>query len=396
MQTPEHKQRSLIMLMLVQLSTSFSMGIIAPILGLFVRSQGLSMAQIGLIGTASMLGWFIWEPIMGVVADRFNKKWMLAVGIVLTTILYWLYPMADGFYFFALLEFAKTSILSAYSIPVKALTAELLPVQDRGKAYGRYTTIISFGGMISPLIGGYISEVAGFSLPFYLAAGIGLLGLLGVFSIKYTEPALGEKSKTSDGLKELLTGPILAIFSVRGLFFFNAGFTGSFAAIFLNEAPQFAATESQIGAYFTLVRLAGAASRTIIGDICDRVGNKPLISGSLAGIGLSYLGLIYTGGIIPMYIIGIIHGLCQAAADTSMMLQLISVMPKERSGLTMGLYSEAENVGGLISTPSVGYLYQNFGANSAVWLVTLMMFLNTGYSHLVIREKPEPVNEPVS
>ena len=80
------------MLMLVQLSTSFSMGIITPILGLFVRSQGLSMAQIGLIGTASMLGWFIWEPIMGVVADRFNKRWMLAGSLVLTTILYWLYP----------------------------------------------------------------------------------------------------------------------------------------------------------------------------------------------------------------------------------------------------------------------------------------------------------------
>ena len=390
MQSPERKQRSLVMLMLVQLSTSFSMGIIAPILGLFVRSQGLSMAQIGLIGTASMLGWFIWEPIMGVIADRFNKRWMLAGSLVLTTILYWLYPMADGFYIFAILEFAKTSILSAYSIPVKALAAELLPAHDRGRAYGRYMTVISFGGMISPLIGGYISERAGFSLPFYLAAGIGLLGVLAVFSIRYEEQVIDENSKTTDGLRDLLTAPVLAIFSVRGLFFFNAGFTGSFSAIFLNESPQFAATESQIGAFFTIVRLAGAASRSILGDICDKIGTKPLISGSLAGMGLSYLGLIFTGGLIPMYAIGLVHGLCQAAADTSMMLQLISVMPKERSGLTMGLYSEAENIGGLIATPSVGYLYQNFGASSAVWLVTLMMFLNTGYSYLVIREKTEP------
>jgi len=91
-----------------------------------------------------------------------------------------------------------------------------------------------------------------------------------------------------------------------------------------------------------------------------------------------------------MYLIGALQGVCQAATDTSMMLQLISVMPKERSGLTMGLYSEAENIGGLIATPSVGYLYQSYGANSAVWLVTLMTLLNTGYSYLVIREKSEP------
>lgn len=389
MQSPEHKQSSLFMLMLVQLSTSFSMGIIAPILGLFVRSQGLSMAQIGLIGTASMLGWFIWEPIMGIIADKFNKRWMLATSLILTTILYALYPIASGFYFFALLEFAKTSILSAYSIPVKALAAELLPTQDRGKAYGRYMTIISMGGMLSPLIGGYLSEIAGFSLPFYLAAGIGLFGLIAVFSIKYSEVSQESKSDTSDGIKDLLQKPVLAIFSVRGLFFFNAGFAGSFLSIYLNEVPQFLATESQIGAFFTVFRLAGAASRAVIGDICDRIGTKPLISGSLMGMGLSYLGLSFIGGIIPMYLLGAIQGICQASADTSMMLQLISVMPKKRSGLTMGLYSEAENVGGLISTPSLGYLYQNSGPISAVWLVTLMLFVNTVFSYFVISNKTE-------
>ncbi len=144
------------------------------------------------------------------------------------------------------------------------------------------------------------------------------------------------------------------------------------------------------------MRLAGAASRSFIGDICDRIGNKLIISGSLAGMGLSYMGLMYAGGIIPMYIIGVVQGLCQASADTSMMLQLISVMPKERSGLTMGLYSEAENVGGLISTPSVGYLYQNLGANSSIWLITLVMLVNSGYSYFVIREKAHELNSPGS
>jgi len=387
MQSPGDKQRSLFMLMLVQLSTGFSMGIIAPILGLFVRGQGLSMAQIGLIGTASMLGWFIWEPIMGVFADRFNKRLMLAGALFFTTLLNGLYPMANSFLFFAVLEFTKTSIMSAYSIPVKALAAELLPTQDRGRVYGRYMTVISFGGMISPLIGGFVSENMGISMPFYLAAGVGLLGIIAVSSIKYDETNHDEgKVDHTGNIRKLLTGSVLAIFSVRGLFFFNAGFTGSFLSIFLNESPQFMASESQIGAFFTVLRLAGAASRSFIGDICDRIGNKLIISGSLAGMGLSYIGLMYMSGLIPLYIIGVIQGICQASADTSMMLQLIAVMPKERSGLTMGLYSEAENVGGIISTPSVGYLYQNLGANSSIWLIALVMLVNSGNSYFVIRE----------
>lgn len=344
------------------------------------------MAQIGLIGTASMLGWFIWEPIMGIVADRFNKRLMLAGALFLSTILYGLYPMVNSFAAFALLEFAKTSVLSAYSIPVKALAAELLPSEDRGRAYGRYMTVISFGGMISPLIGGYISEVAGLNIPFYIAAATGLLGIVAVSRITYTEPVHDPEAKASDGIRSLFTAPIIAIFSVRGLYFFNAGFSSSFLSIFLNESPHLMASESQIGAYFTVLRLAGAASRSFLGDFCDRFGKKPLISGSLAGMALSYIGLMFLGGPVPMFVMGALQGLSQAAADTSMMLHLISVMPKERSGLTMGLYSESENVGGLISTPTMGYLYQNFGANSSVWLLTIALLLNAGYSYVVIRE----------
>jgi|GEM_PF-1954985 MFS transporter, DHA1 family, solute carrier family 18 (vesicular amine transporter), member 1/2 len=388
MAKPLDRQRSLLMLMIVQLTTNFRGGIISPILSLFVRSQGLTLAQIGLLGTASMLGWFIWEPFMGVIADRWNKRWMLAGSLLLTTILYGVYPMATGLGFFMVLEFLKTSIMSAYSIPMKALTAELLPSEDRGKAYGRYMSVIGFGGMVSPLIGGYISEVFGYDLPFYIAAAIGLVGMFAVFSIKYEEP---ESKSTGNGfgdLRSILTGPILRIFSVRGLFFFNMGFLHNFLPVFLNESPIYAASESQIGAFFSIFRFAGAAGRSILGDLCDRLGNKKLIIASLLGWVTSYLALMYTGGIYLMYFVGVLQGLSWAAADTSMMLHLISVMSKDRSGLIMGLYSEAENIGGLISTPTVGYLYQTMGSGVSIWFVVIALSLNAVYSVWAIREDP--------
>ncbi len=388
MAKPVDRQRSLFMLMIVQLITNFRGGIISPILSLFVRSQGLSLAQIGLLGTASMLGWFIWEPFMGVIADRWNKRWMLAGSLLLTTILYGIYPMAQGLGFFMVLEFLKTSIMSAYSIPIKALAAELLPSEDRGKAYGRYMTVIGLGGMISPLIGGYLSEVFGYALPFYVAAAVGLIGVFAVFSIQYEEP---ETTSTGNGfgdMRSVLTGPILRIFSVRGLFFFNVGFVHNFLPVFLNESALYSASESQIGAFFSIFSLAGAAGRSILGDLCDRLGNKKLIIASLLGWAASYGVLMYTGGIYLMYLVGVMQGLSWAAADTSMMLHLISVMSKDRSGLIMGLYSEAENIGGLISTPTVGYLYQSMGAGVSMWFVIIALALNAVYSVWAIQEDP--------
>jgi MFS family permease len=373
--------------MLLQLSTGFSMGMIAPILGIFVRSKGLSMTQIGLVGTASMMGWFIWEPIMGLISDRFNKRLMLAASTAITMVLYLFYPIADNLSFFVLLEFARSSIMSAYSIPVKVLAAELLPVEYRGRTYGRYMMIVSLGGLISPLVGGFVSETFSLTTPFYLASINGVLGIIAVSALKPVENVMSTQVDYSAGFKRLLTWPVLTIFSVRGLYFFNSGFSNNFLSIYLNEQSQFMASETQVGAFYTVMRLVGASSRSFIGDICDRAGNKPIITGSLAGMGLVYIGLIYTNGLTSMYILGALQGLFQSSADTSMMLQLIEVMPKSRAGLTMGLYSEAENVGGLISTPSVGVLYQNFGGGSSIWLITLAMFLNSFLSFVSIRER---------
>lgn len=380
------KKRSLVMLMLVQLATNFRGGVVAPILSLFVRGQGLSLAQIGILGTAGMLGWFIFEPLVGLIADKWNKRWMLAVSLLLTTILYGVYPIASGFWFFVVLEFLRSSVMSAYSIPVKALTAELLPSKDRGKAYGRYMTVIALGGMVSPIIGGYISENLGNTLPFYFAAGIGLVGIFAVFSIKYDETSETTSSSQSNGWRSLLSGSVLTIFSVRGLYFFNTGFIHSFLPIYLNESSVYNASESQIGALYTVVRLAGAVARSVLGDLCDRIGNKKLIYSSLFGMGMSYVLLLNGEGAVVMYIVGAMLGLFQAAADTSMMLQLISVMSKERSGLTMGLYSEAENIGGLIATPTVGYLYQTIGGSTALMFVAVALLANSVYSYFVIKE----------
>ena len=150
----EEKQSSLPLLMVVQLTTRFRGEIISPILSLFIRDQGLTVTHIGLLGTSSMLGWLIFEPFMGVLADRVRKKWLVTFSIIGSTIIYSLYPFASNFLHFAVLMFSMSSVMSAYAVAIKALIAELLPTEARGKTYGRYLSVISFGAVIAPFLGG--------------------------------------------------------------------------------------------------------------------------------------------------------------------------------------------------------------------------------------------------
>jgi MFS family permease len=382
----EVKRSSLPLLMVVQLTTRFRGGIISPILSLFIRDQGLTITHIGLLGTASMLGWLLFEPLMGVLADRIRKKWLVIFSIIGSTIIYTLYPFAYNFTHFALLGFSMSSVMSAYAVAIKALIAELLPKESRGKAYGRYLSVISFGGVIAPFLGGYISVIAGYSIPFYISAGIGVITLIAILLIKYDDKHEKEKTIKNQSWSDVLTGTLLSIYAIRGLFMFNMIFRQSFLPIYLNESPNFMASEAQIGAYLTIAGLTTSVSQIFLGDLNDKIGSKKMIVTFVAFLGFSYFGLISLTGLIPLYILALIQGVLIAGAEMSIMIHLMNVMPEGRTGIIMGLYSESENVGGLIANPALGYTYDNFGSMYSIILLSSMLFLTSIVSWGLIKK----------
>jgi len=385
-----HRERSLFYLMMAQVALNFRGGIISPILSLYIRKQGLSISQVGLLGTASILGWLVFEPLSGVVADRVRKKWMMVFAIIGSTMVYVLYPSAGTFKHFLVLYFAMSSVMSAYAIALKALQAELLPKEGRGRTYGRYLSVISMGGVVSPFIGGWITENRGYTLPFYLSALVGVGALAAVLLMEYDDKASGERAASVEGgWRALFTASLVGIYSVRGLYLFNAMFRSNFLPIYLNESPRFNASETQIGTYMTLVKLAVAGSQAALGYLCDRYGAKPMIVTSVSAMGATYLGLVYGQGLSMLYVVGLVQGLVMAAADLGMMIHLMSVMPEGRTGMVMGIYSESENVGGVVASPSLGYVYEGAGAEASVLTVSAVLFLTAFFSVFMVKNRDD-------
>lgn len=378
--------RSLKLMLVIQFFQGFRGGIISPILALFIRRQGVSVTQLGLLGTAGMMGWLIFEPLSGVIADRVKKKWMLAFGVMVSTVIYALYPMAGEIWHFGLLAFAMSSVMSFYAISAKSLIAELLPTSGRGRAYGRYLAVISVGGIAGPFVGGYMADALGYSLPFYLSAAVGLISLGGILLLKHD----GVVTEVSEKFEEdggLMSKPVLTIFLVRGLYLFDLVFRQNFLPVYLNESPAIGASETEIGAYMSILRVMSALSQSFLGDVIDRVGCRVVIVSSLGLGGLGYLGLLAVRGVFPLYLLGVFQGVFMAAANMGMMIHLMDVMPAGRTGMVMGLYSEAENVGGMIAAPSLGYVYDSVGSAYSVLYVVGALILNALLSALLIKKK---------
>jgi sugar phosphate permease len=104
-------------------------------------------------------------------------------------------------------------------------------------------------------------------------------------------------------------------------------------------------------------------------------------------MGATCLGLVYGQGLALLYALGLVQGLLMAASDLGMMMHLMSVMPESRTGMVMGLYSESENVGGVLANPSLGYVYEGSGADASILTVSAAMFLTAFISVLMVRDE---------
>jgi DHA1 family multidrug resistance protein-like MFS transporter len=335
-----------------------------------------------------MLGWLIFEPLSGVIADRINKKYLLIYAIIGSSIIYALYPSAAQFSQFAALGFLLTSIMSAYAISVKSFTAELLPKNKRGRVYGRYTAIITAGGILGPVLGGFITNRISEKTPFYIASVLGIFSLIGVLLMRYDNKVkdinIKEKSKPD---QNLWSNQFVSILMVRSLFMFNLVFRLYNLQIFLHENQSFRLSVTEIGLFMSIVLVTSALSQSFFGELTDKIGSKKVIIGSVGFLGLSYLALGLTSGKIPLMIIAVIQGLSIAAADLSMMLQLMEIMPYTKTGMVMGLYSESENIGGMIASPSLGYIYDIYGPSSSVFSVAGILIFNAFLSWKIIHNR---------
>jgi len=150
---------------------SFALGILTPIITLYVVSQlGLTPAYFnGLLivgGGVTALGLI---P-AGRLIDRFGSRFFLHIGFLLagtalvgmasTAILFWIWIFVVG------IGLSYAMILPAWN----SLLANLVPTQERGMIWGLFLTLQGSGLVIGPLVSGKLWDSISPQAPFFVSA----------------------------------------------------------------------------------------------------------------------------------------------------------------------------------------------------------------------------------
>ncbi len=302
---------------------------------------------------------------MGILADRFNRKKLLAFGLVLNAV---------GFIFLAFARSYPAALLSVaiaglggsfYHPTATAMLVRLFP-EAKGKALGQSAIGASLGFFIAPIYAGWRAQSAGWRQP---VLELGLAGLVGAFLfvlMAHDHPQPARTRKPATGAEKLFATPALwMLFIGAALLFSLRDFAGSgivsLTSLFLQTARAF--SPAQTGAALSCIYLASTISNPILGALSDRGRTK----WAAAMLGASALtAALFPRLATPWIPIALsIYGFFFMASYPMVEAAVMEVIDDSVRGRVFGLFITAGGVVASLSHWCAGFWVQALGANAA-------------------------------
>ena len=175
--------RDLFILLLFIMISSIGMQVSFPYLIVYLENYvGVTKTEFSIIGGAVMLGSAIVAIPFGILADRWNKKAMISIAIIVSSLGGILLSLVSTLPLLALTGFLWQAFAVAYGIASVAWLKDLLPDQNRGKFLGvRMIFWIAIPMVIGPWIGSTL--IQNFGIPAVLNGETGFVPVPIIFQV---------------------------------------------------------------------------------------------------------------------------------------------------------------------------------------------------------------------
>lgn len=177
---------ALTFIFLTMLIDTMGLGLIIPVMPGLIREltgQDLSGAAHwagGLFFTYALMQ-FLFAPLIGNLSDRFGRRPVLILSLVMLGVDYMVMGLSTGIV--GLFIGRTLSGMAGASMPtVTAYIADVSPPEKRAANFGLIGAAFGAGFVLGPALGGFVGEYLGLRAPFFCAAGLAsanaLFGLL--------------------------------------------------------------------------------------------------------------------------------------------------------------------------------------------------------------------------
>jgi MFS family permease len=172
------RDRSIMLVSLIEAAQYLVFGAIESFLALFAASLGIPAWQIGVILGVQLVSIVFAKPLMGKVSDRVGRRRVILPGLLIGATSVVLLPFAPSFIGLSVLSLAFGIGFATVTSSTTALVADLTRDGRYGSSMGVLRTVMDVGQSIGPVFTGFMVSVAGYGSAFTLLAAILVLAAL--------------------------------------------------------------------------------------------------------------------------------------------------------------------------------------------------------------------------
>lgn len=153
---------------------------------------GFTKAQLGLLGSILYVSYGISKFVSGVMSDRSNPRFFMAVGLIITGILNIFFGLSSSFWLFALF-WGLNGWFQAWGWPACCKQLNYwFDHSERGLWYGICSTSHNLGGALIPLLAGFCAQMFGWRYAMFVPAGFSIImGLILIERLRDVPRTLG-------------------------------------------------------------------------------------------------------------------------------------------------------------------------------------------------------------
>ncbi len=157
-----------------------------------VTQLGMTKGELGLLGSILYISYGLSKFLSGILADRSNPRYFMAMGLIATGMLNILFGFSSSLIFFALF-WGMNGLFQGWGWPPCArLLTHWYDQSERGRWWGVWNTSHNVGGAVIPLLAAYFASQYGWRVAMYVPGTICIAGgLFLIWCLRDTPQSLG-------------------------------------------------------------------------------------------------------------------------------------------------------------------------------------------------------------
>ncbi len=364
---PVLRNKNIYIIFSVTLLAVMGVASITPAFPSIAEHFNINYKKIGLLITAFTLPGIFLTPVLGILADRFGRKTILAPALFLFAIAGFACSQVNSFNTLVILRFIQGiggASLGSLNI---TLIGDIFPPKQRATAMGFNSSVLSIGTALYPFVGGALATIA-WNFPFYfplmaLPAGFMVIFVLDNPKIRSEERFMDYLRKT---LKSISRVNVLSLFLLNIMTFIIL--YGSYLTYFPYIMKDYFSTGPFIiGVIMSASSLTTALTSFLLGKLIKRFRQKNLLK-------VSYLLYIVSLAIIPflhkeslMLIPALLFGVAQGINIPNIQTMLVSLAPSYYRAAFMSLNGMVLRIGQTLGPLIAGFFFATGGITFAFY-----------------------------